>query len=65
MRGVEGRYWNENVFARPYVLREKVETAISCIGRGPGPTRKKKEIYIYHTSSREEEDVVAHIYVPV
>ena len=42
-RTVEGRYWNENVFARPNGLREKAETAISC--RGPGPTRKKKEIY--------------------
>ena len=36
--GVEGRYWNENVSARPNGLREKAETAI------PGPTRKKKEI---------------------
>ena len=43
IRGVEGRYWNENVSARPNGLREKTETAISC--RGPGPTRKKKEIY--------------------
>ena len=41
--GFEGRYWNTNVFARHNGLREKVETAISC--RGPGPTRKKKEIY--------------------
>ena len=36
--GVEGRYWNEIVSARPNGLREKAETAISC--RGPGPTRK-------------------------
>ena len=42
VRGVEGRCWDENVFARPNGLREKAETAISC--RGPGPTRKKKEI---------------------
>ena len=43
IRGVEGRYWNEHVFARPNGLREKADTAISC--RGPGPTRKNKEIY--------------------
>ena len=42
IREVEGRYWNENALARPNGLREKAETAISC--RGPGPTRKKKEI---------------------
>ena len=41
-RGVEGRYWNENVSARPNELHEKAETTISC--GGPGPTRKKKEI---------------------
>ena len=41
--------------ARPNGLRcEEAETAISC--RGPGPTRKKKEI---------SEDVDAHTYVPV
>ena len=40
VRGVEGRYWNESVFARPNGLRKKAETAISC--RGPGPTRKKE-----------------------
>ena len=40
IRGVEGRYWNKIVYARPIGLREKTETAISC--RGPGPTRKKK-----------------------
>ena len=56
VRGVEGRYWNEHVFALPSGLREKAETAISC--RGPGPTRKKKYIY---TSSREEEDMDAHV----
>ena len=50
--GVERRYWNENVAARPNGLREKAETAISC--RGPGPTRKR------YTSSREE-DVDAHV----
>ena len=43
IRGVEGRYWNENVSARPNSLREKAEPAISCWG--PGRTRKKKEIY--------------------
>ena len=42
IRGAEGRSWNENVSARPNGLREKAETAISC--RGPGPTRKKKEM---------------------
>ena len=55
VQGVEGRYWNENVSARPIVLREKAETAISC--RGPGHTRKKKEI----TSSREEGDVATNM----
>ena len=44
IRGVEGRYWNENVSARPNGLHEKAETAITC--RGPGPTRKKKEIAV-------------------
>ena len=43
IRGVEGRYWNENVSARPNGLRAKFETAISC--RGPGSTRKKRKIY--------------------
>ena len=43
IRGVEGRYWDEKISARPNGLREKAETAISC--RRPGPTRKKKEIY--------------------
>ena len=43
IKGDEGRYWNENISARPNGLREKTETAISC--KGPGPTRKKKEIY--------------------
>ena len=43
IRGVEGRYRNENVYARPNgLLREKAETAIPR--RGPGPARKKKEI---------------------
>ena len=42
-QGVEERYWNENLFARPNGIRGKAETAISCTG--PGPTRKKKEIY--------------------
>ena len=54
IRGVKGRYWNENVFARPNGLREKAETAISC--RGPGPTRKKR-----YTSSREEDDVATNV----
>ena len=43
IRRVDGRYWKENVFARPDGLREKAETTISC--RGPGPTRKKKDTY--------------------
>ena len=33
------------VLARPDRLRDNAETATSC--RGPGPTRKKKEIYHY------------------
>ena len=37
------RYRNENVFARPNGLRENADSAISC--RGPGPARKKKEVY--------------------
>ena len=44
-RGVEGRYWNGNVSTRPNGLHQKAETAISC--RGPGPTIKTKDIYIY------------------
>ena len=40
----EGRsYRNEIVFARPNGLRENADTAIS--GSGPGPARKKKEVY--------------------
>ena len=42
-REVKRRNRNENVFARPNGLRENAETAISC--RGPGPARKKKEVY--------------------
>ena len=42
IRGVEGRYWNENVSARRNGLRKNAETAISC--RGPGPTRKERDI---------------------
>ena len=40
LRGVKRRNRNENVFARPSGLN--TETAIAC--RGPGPTRKKKEV---------------------
>ena len=54
IRGVEGRYWNENASARTNGLRRKAETAISC--REPGSTRKKR-----HTSSREEEDVATNM----
>ena len=43
LRGVQRRNRNENVCARPNGLRENAETAIS--GRGPGPARKKKEVY--------------------
>ena len=43
LRGVKRRNRNENVFARPNGLRENTETAISC--RGPGPARKKKQVY--------------------
>ena len=43
LRGIRRRNRNQNVFARPYGLRENAETAISC--RGPGPARKKKEVY--------------------
>ena len=38
------------LFAQPNGLRENAETAISC--RGPGPARKKTEVY--HYNSREE-----------
>ena len=54
IRGIERKYWNENVSARPNGPREKAETAISC--RGPGPTKKKR-----YTSSREEEDVATNM----
>ena len=40
LRGVKRRNRNENVFARPSGLN--TETVIAC--RGPGPTRKKKEV---------------------
>ena len=40
----------EKGFARPNGLREKAETAISC--RGPGPTRKKKDIYQWSGGGR-------------
>ena len=43
IRGIKRRDRNENVFARANGLRENAETAISC--RGPGPARKKKEVY--------------------
>ena len=49
-------YIGIKVSARPNGLNEKTETAIPC--RGPGPTRKKKEVY---TSSREEEDVATNM----
>ena len=42
IRGVEGRYWNENVTARPNGPRETAETDFSC--RKPGPTRKEKYV---------------------
>ena len=37
------RNWNENAFARPNGLGEDAETLISY--RGPGPSRKKKEVH--------------------
>ena len=43
IRGVEGRYWNENLSARPNGLRKKAESAISC--RGTEPARRKQEMY--------------------
>ena len=43
LRRVKRKNRNENFFARPIGLRENAETAISC--RGPGPARKKKEVY--------------------
>ena len=43
MGGNKRRNRNENVFAQPNGLRENAETAFSC--RGPGPARKKKEVY--------------------
>ena len=42
-RGVKRRDRNERVFARPNGLGENAEKAIFC--RGPGPARKKKEVY--------------------
>ena len=55
MRGVEGKFWNDNVFARSNGLRENAETVIR-VGDLDLPKRKKK-----YTSSREEEDVDAHV----
>ena len=43
IRGVKRSDRNENVFARPNGLRENAEIAVSC--RGPGPARRKKEVY--------------------
>ena len=43
IREVARRNWTENAFAWPNGLRENAETAVSC--RGPGPARKKKEVY--------------------
>ena len=45
LREVKRRNRNENVFARPNRLRENPETAISC--RGPGPAKKRKEVYLH------------------
>ena len=53
VRRVKRRYRNENVLARPKGLRENAETAISC--RGPGPPRKKKEVYQYIVERRRKE----------
>ena len=49
IRGVEGRFWNENVFAPPNGLREEAATVISCRDLDL-PERRKR----YTTSSREE-----------
>ena len=54
-RGVEGRYWNENLPARPNGLRQQAETAISCRDLGL-PARRKR-----YTSSRKEEDVATNM----
>ena len=55
MRGVEGGYWNENVFARPKGLREKAETAFSC--RDLDLSKGRKIL-----TSSWEEDVGAQMY---
>ena len=49
----ERGYRNQNAFSRPKGLRENAETAISC--RGPGPPRKKKEVYQYIVERRRKE----------
>ena len=56
IRGVEARYWNENVFARPNGLRVKAETPRFRVGDVDLPERR----YICN-SSRGEEDVDAHM----
>ena len=53
IRGVEGRYWDENIFARSNGLREKTETAIRVGGMD---LPEKRKIY----TSTQEEDVDSH-----
>ena len=55
MGGVEGRYWNENVSARPNGLREKLDLRC-CVGDLDLPEIRKK-----YTSRREEEDVATNM----
>ena len=43
LREIKRRDWYENIFPWPNRLRENAETALSC--RGPGTTRKNKEVY--------------------
>ena len=57
IRGGERMYWNESVHG-PVAFATKLKLLISC--RGPEPNRKNTQ-----TSSQEQEDVDAHIYLLV
>ena len=54
IRGFEGRYWNENISARPNGLREKAERF--RVGDLDLPERSKR-----CSSSREEENVATNM----
>ena len=43
MRGVEGRYWNENASARPNGLLEKLKLRF-CVGDLALPERRKRYV---------------------